>query len=173
MNSDSDARSGVINLARWSAVRRPRRAPQAVSIGLLVLATVMGVHLGIGGPEVSPVSPAALAARYGTPPAGAPAPPPVEAAATLPAVVPAAPPVEIPVALPAEVAAAPAVETPTEAAIAPSPNAITAPSASAPAPPPADTAAVPSHGVAAAQPAFQDVMQRGHQRGQHEGGGHD
>jgi hypothetical protein len=78
MNSDIGARWGATNRARRPAVRRARLAPRALSAGLLVMATVMGVHLGLGGPAVSPVSPGAIAARYGEPPPAAPAPPMVE-----------------------------------------------------------------------------------------------
>src|SRR6476660_8753807 len=81
MNDDIGARLGAMNQSRRS-VRRARRAPRVVSVGLLVMATAMGVHLGLGGPAVSPVSPAAIAARYGAPPAAAPALSPVVAQVT-------------------------------------------------------------------------------------------
>lgn len=79
MNNDSGARLGAMNQTRRPSARWARRAPQAVSVGLLVMATVAGVHLGIAGPAVSPVSPAAIAARYGTPRAAVPAVPPAVA----------------------------------------------------------------------------------------------
>jgi len=74
MNDDLDARLSAMNQTRrlWT-----RRAPHAVSVGLLMMATMMGVHLGLDGPAVSPVSPAAITARYGAPPTGVPVVPPV------------------------------------------------------------------------------------------------
>ncbi len=79
MNKTIGSRWGAINQTRHSSTRRAGGARRAVSLGLLVLATVMGVHLGLDGPAVSPVSPAAIAARYGAPRANPPAPPPVVA----------------------------------------------------------------------------------------------
>jgi predicted anti-sigma-YlaC factor YlaD len=63
--------------ARW--VRWTKRA---MSISLLAVASVMGVHLGTGAPDVSPVSPAAIAARVGTPPTDAGVPLAVPAGVT-------------------------------------------------------------------------------------------
>jgi len=77
MNNDIGARLGAMNQARQPSARRARWASRAVSVGLLAIATVAGVHLGLGGPAVSPVSPAAIAARYGAPRATAPAVSPV------------------------------------------------------------------------------------------------
>jgi hypothetical protein len=71
MNTVIGAQWGTMHQARQSTVRRTRRASRAMSVGLLVLATVLGVRLGLGGPTVSPVSPAAIAARYGAPPPAA------------------------------------------------------------------------------------------------------
>ncbi len=68
MNTDSGARLGTMNQARRPTARWARRTSRAVSVGLLAMATIAGVHLGLGGPAVSPVSPAAIAARYGVPP---------------------------------------------------------------------------------------------------------
>lgn len=65
------------SIARLGARTQSRRAQRAVSAGLLAMATVAGVHLGLGGPAVSPVSPVAIAARYGAPPVAVAAMPPV------------------------------------------------------------------------------------------------
>ena len=83
MNSEMGARQGAMDHAARS-VRRPRRVPRAVTVGLLALATVMGVHLGLDAADVSPVSPPALAARYGPPP-GMPEASPTEIAPAPPA----------------------------------------------------------------------------------------
>jgi hypothetical protein len=67
MDNEIDAKPGTMSGAVPLPVRRTRRAPQAVSIGLLAVATIMGVHLVLDAPTISPVSPAAIAARYGLP----------------------------------------------------------------------------------------------------------
>lgn len=145
MSDDLAARSGVPPRADRLPTERVRWGMRAVSGGVLVLATVMGVRLGLDGPAISPVSPTAMTARYGAPPARAPAGPPVEAAA--------APPVEVPVAPPpAEVAVLPPVEVPVV--------------------PQAEVVAVPSAATPAAAIA-ESVMRRGRQHDQHDGGGHD
>lgn len=159
MTNDIDARSGAIDPARRSAMRRSRRAPQVVSIGLLVMATVAGVHLGSDGPEVSPVSPAAIAARYGTPPIGPPAMPPAAAAATLPAETPATPSADVAAAPSGEVSALPPIA------------ATTVPATDAAAASRGGVAALPAEG--AAQPSVEEMLQHEHQRGGRDGGKHD
>lgn len=184
MNDDIDARSGAISQPRRQTARRVRRVPQAVSVGLLVAATVLGVHLGLDGPAVSPVSPVAIAARYGPPPGGAPAPPSEMAAA--PPAEPAAPPAAAEVTAAPSTTAAPATATATAsaAAIAPSSTdgstssttiapstATTAPSAAATTP--SVAAATRGGATTRASQIVMAALEHGHERGQHDGGGHE
>jgi hypothetical protein len=46
----------------------PRWIKRLLTVGLLMVATIAGIRLGLAGPAESPVSPAAIAARYGAPP---------------------------------------------------------------------------------------------------------
>ena len=78
MHNELAAQPGTISRAEPRPARRVRRAPRAVSVGLLAVATLMGVHLGLDAPTVSPVSPAAIAARYGSPPPALAAIPPAD-----------------------------------------------------------------------------------------------
>ncbi|MFN8514490.1 MAG: hypothetical protein U0232_24375 [Thermomicrobiales bacterium] len=110
--------------------RRMRGASRAASIGLLALATIAGVRLGLDAPAVSPVSPAAIAARYGglppgaaAPPAGSAAMPSGEVVASAPPEVAAVPPVGTTTELPAEASAlarADAIEAPVAVTTTPS-----------------------------------------------------
>jgi hypothetical protein len=104
MNSEMNNPSGAAQGAA-RPTRRARRVPRAATVGLLALATVMGVRLGLDAPEVSPVSPPALAARYGAPPA-----PPAETVAGLGADLAAVSPPVMPAGAAGDAAATPAEE---------------------------------------------------------------
>ena len=67
MNRDYSARPGAPNQPDRAGTRRPRRVPRAVTVGVTALATTADVHLDLNVPSQSPVSPTALAARYGPP----------------------------------------------------------------------------------------------------------
>jgi hypothetical protein len=67
------ARLGAFQLGAFCVFRPslrlgPRWIKRLLTAGLLVVATVVGIRLGLAGPAESPVSPAAIFARYGAPP---------------------------------------------------------------------------------------------------------
>jgi hypothetical protein len=184
MNSDLDFQPAPLDHDRLQSARRVRGL-QSVSVGLLVLATAAGVRLGLGAPTVSPVSPAAIAARYGSPPPGPVVAPQVVVAATPPAEVLAAPPTaapdtpraETPAALPAVAALAPpaavATASPAGTTAAPSPKAAVTPA------PQTAAAPQPEAAMASVGHSSHDVPdhQAGHATGTSvrsaRGGGHD
>lgn len=131
--------------------RRRRRVSRAASIGLLALATVAGVRLGFDAPTISPVSPSAIAARYGGLPPGS-APPPAGP--------PSMPLGEIAASAPPGVAAAPSAETiadlPAEASALTHSDAVQAPATTTTSP-----------------PIVSQDNATGHRSGQHDGGRHD
>ena len=183
MSDDLIVRSGARQRAGRMSSGRVRWGARAISGGVLVLATVMGVRLGLDAPAVSPVSPAALAARYGAPPTEAPGAPPIEAAAIPPTVATAGPLAEaaavdaaaVPVAPPAAstaLSASDAIVMPSTTTTAAASTAATAQRAAAAVVPPVEANVVPSSRAATVS-VPEPAMQPEHQRGQREGGGHD